>query len=57
MGMLLKDGDLIPDHIVSSTVVRVKRTAELVAKGCKHEGAIVLNCLLYEAESKGYIRP
>ena len=34
MGKLLKDEDLIPDLIMSSTAVRAKKTAELVAKAC-----------------------
>ena len=43
MGKLLKDEDLIPDLIMSSTAVRAKKTAELVAKACKYKGKIVLN--------------
>jgi phosphohistidine phosphatase len=32
MGKLLKDKDIIPDLIISSTAARAKKTAELVAK-------------------------
>jgi phosphohistidine phosphatase len=49
MGKLLKDEDLIPDLIMSSTAVRAKKTAELVAKACKYKGKIVLNHSFYGA--------
>jgi phosphohistidine phosphatase len=56
MGKLLKDEDLIPDLIVSSTAVRAKKTAELVAKACKYKGKIVLDHSLYGAESAAYLK-
>src|SRR5215475_4778950 len=56
MGNLLKDEDLKPDLIISSTAVRAKKTAELVAKNCKYKGEIVLNNSLYGAEPKDYLR-
>jgi phosphohistidine phosphatase len=56
MGKLLKDEDLIPDLIMSSTAVRAKKTAELVAKGCKYKGKIVLNHSLYGAEPAAYLK-
>ena len=43
MGKLLKQEDLIPDHIVSSTALRAKKTAELVAKSCKYKGDIAFD--------------
>ena len=56
MGKLLKDEDLIPDLIMSSTAVRAKKTAELVAKACKYKGKIVLNHSLYGAEPAAYLK-
>jgi phosphohistidine phosphatase len=56
MGMLLKDEDLIPDLVMSSTAARAKKTAELVAKGCKYKGEIVLNHSLYGAEPANYLK-
>jgi phosphohistidine phosphatase len=56
MGILLKDEDLIPDLIMSSTAVRAKKTAELVARACKYKGKIVLNRSLYGAEPAVYIK-
>jgi phosphohistidine phosphatase len=51
MGKLLKDEDLIPDLIISSTAARAKKTAELVAKACKYKGEeIVSSHSLYGAE-------
>ena len=55
IGKLLKDKDLIPDLIMSSTAVRAKKTAELVAKACKYKGKIVLNQSLYGAEPATYL--
>ncbi len=56
MGKLLKDEDLLPDIIMSSTAVRAKKTAELVAKACKYKGKIVLNHSLYGAEPPAYLK-
>ena len=54
MGKLLRDRGLIPDFILSSTAVRAKTTAELVAEGCKYKGDIVLEQSLYKAKPKDY---
>jgi phosphohistidine phosphatase len=56
MGKLLKDEDLIPDLIISSTAVRAKKTAELVAKACKYKGKINFNHSLYGAEPAAYLK-
>ena len=56
MGKLLKDEDLIPDLILSSTAIRAKKTAELVARACKYKGKIVLNHSLYGAEPTAYLK-
>ena len=55
MGKLIKDKDIIPSFIISSTALRAKTTAELVAKGCNYQGDIVLNQSLYEANPKDYL--
>jgi phosphohistidine phosphatase len=55
MGKLIKDKDIIPCFIISSTAIRAKTTAELVAKGCGYEGDIVLDHSIYEAKPKDYI--
>ena len=55
MGKLMKDKDVIPSLIISSTANRAKATAELVAKGCGYQGDIVLNPSLYEAKPKDYL--
>ena len=55
MGELMKDKDIIPPFIISSTALRAKTTAELVAKGCGYQGDIVLNRSLYEAKPKDYL--
>jgi phosphohistidine phosphatase len=57
MGKLLKDEDLIPDLIISSTAARAKKTAELVAKTCKYKGEeISLNQSLYGAQPSDYLK-
>jgi phosphohistidine phosphatase len=55
IGKLIKEKDIIPSFIISSTALRAKTTAELVAKGCKYEADIVVDHSLYEAKSKGYL--
>jgi phosphohistidine phosphatase len=55
MGKLMKDKGIIPSFIISSTALRAKSTAKLVAKGCGYQGDIVLNHSLYEATSKDYL--
>jgi phosphohistidine phosphatase len=55
MGKLIKDKDIIPSFIISSTALRAKTTAEIVAKGCSYEGDIVLDHSLYEAKPKDYL--
>ena len=55
MGKLIKDKGMIPSLIISSTALRAKTTAELVAKGCSYQGDIVLNESLYEAKPKDYL--
>ena len=55
MGKLMKDKDIIPSFIISSTALRAKTTAEIVAKGCSYQGDIVINQSLYEAKPKDYL--
>src|ERR671933_1884148 len=55
MGKLIKDKGMIPSLIISSTALRAKTTAELIAKGCSYQGDIVLNHSLYEAKPKEYL--
>ena len=55
IGKLIKDKDIIPSLIISSTALRANTTAELVAKGCNYQGDIVLNQSLYEANPKDYL--
>ena len=55
IGKLIKDKDIIPSFIISSTALRAKTTAELVAKGCGYQGDIVHNSSLYVAAPKDYL--
>src|SRR5918911_981161 len=55
MGKLIKDKGIVPSYIISSTALRAKTTAELVAKGCDYQGEIVLDQSLYEAKPRDYL--
>jgi phosphohistidine phosphatase len=49
MGKLIKKEDLVPDLILSSTALRAKTTAELVAEHSKYKGEILFDRRLYLA--------
>jgi phosphohistidine phosphatase len=55
MGKLMKDKDIIPSSIITSSALRAITTAELVVKGCSYQGDIVLDHLLYESKPKDYL--
>ena len=55
IGKMIKAKDIIPSFIISSTALRAKTTAELVAKACKYEAEIVLDRSLYGAKPKDYL--
>jgi len=55
MGRLLKKKGLVPDNIISSTAIRSRATAEVVAKASSYKGEIVLNKSLYAAGPEAYL--
>jgi phosphohistidine phosphatase len=55
MGRLLKKEDLVPDIIISSTAIRARATAEVVANGSGYKGEIVLDKSLYAAGPEAYL--
>ena len=56
MGKLLKNQRLVPEAIVSSTAIRARATAELVAKASGYKGGeITLNNSLYAAGPQAYL--
>lgn len=55
MGVLLKENDLMPDLIISSTAERAMSTAELVALACDYEREIVLTRDFYHASPDAYL--
>lgn len=55
MGRLLRELDLVPDLIISSTAKRAWDTAEAVADQCGCENEVVLNEDLYSFESGAYL--
>ncbi|MBT4863846.1 MAG: histidine phosphatase family protein [Planctomycetaceae bacterium] len=54
MGQLVESEGLVPNCIVSSTAVRARTTAELVAENCGFEGEIQLARELYHAPPAAY---
>jgi phosphohistidine phosphatase len=55
MGAALTARDLVPDRILSSTAVRARTTAELVAQNCTFDGEISLDRNLYHAGPDEFI--
>lgn len=55
MGKLVKDKELKPDLILSSTAQRASQTAELIADKCKYEGEIVFVQDFYLGEPEAYL--
>jgi phosphohistidine phosphatase len=56
MGKLLKDKDLTPDLILSSTAQRASQTAEMVADKSKYEHEIVFVNDFYLGEPDAYMK-
>ncbi|MGI0048396.1 MAG: SixA phosphatase family protein, partial [Nitrososphaera sp.] len=56
MGKLLKEEDLIPDLIISSTAKRSKKTAQAVVESSGYAGKIDLNPSLYSADPEAYLK-
>ncbi len=55
MGTLIKEHDLVPEYILSSSAVRARHTAELVAEHCGYEGEISGGRELYSFASGDYL--
>jgi phosphohistidine phosphatase len=56
MGILLKQLQLVPDYIISSTAKRAVDTAKSVAEFCGYEGEINHDTLLYQASAGQYAK-
>lgn len=55
MGELIKEHDLVPEYILSSSAVRARHTAELVADSCGYDGEIGGGRELYSFASEEYL--
>jgi len=55
MGTLIKEHDLVPEYILSSSAVRARHTAELAAEHCGYEGEIGGGRELYSFASGDYL--
>ena len=55
MGQLLRDEELIPDLIVTSSANRAQTTAELVATACEYARDILYTRNLYHAGPDAYV--
>ncbi len=56
MGKWLRESNLAPDLIISSTAKRARKTASKVAKKCEYQGVIELTGELYLAPPQNYLR-
>lgn len=56
MGQLIREMDLIPDLILSSTAVRARTTAALIAENSGYAGPIELKKNLYEANAERLVQ-
>ena len=56
MGKLIRDMDLVPDLIFSSTAKRARSTVELVVEESGYEGDVVYSRELYAADSEATIK-
>lgn len=55
MGRLLKEKELVPDLVISSTAIRAKDTASAVAKNSGYKGKMFTFESLYAAEPAAYL--
>lgn len=55
MGSLLREQELIPDLVLSSSALRARRTAELVIEGSGYRGETRMRSDLYAAEAETYL--
>jgi phosphohistidine phosphatase len=55
MGRFLAANDLEPDHVISSTAVRARRTAELAAEAGSWRAEIALDRAIYDTAPGGVI--
>lgn len=55
MGWLLREEDLLPDLILSSTAVRARKTAEIVAEKSGYEGELEYRSDFYGAGPEAYL--
>jgi phosphohistidine phosphatase len=55
MGKLLREQDLVPDRIISSTAKRARNTAKAVAKACDCEDKVELTSEFYHAGPGAYL--
>jgi phosphohistidine phosphatase len=56
LGELLRNKELVPHYIVSSTALRAKTTADLVSEGCGYVGEVVLEQPLYQPNPIYYMK-
>ncbi len=55
IGQLLREEELVPDFIVSSTALRARKTAKKVAEACGYRGSIEVTGALYLSGAAAYV--
>ena len=56
MGNLIRDQNLVPDHILSSTAKRARKTAAKAAEACGFQHALELRESLYHASCSDWLQ-
>lgn len=55
MGQLLREKNLLPDHILTSSAARATATTQLAIKGAKYDGEVEVIPALYHAEPQAFV--
>jgi len=55
MGKVIQEMELVPQMILSSTVLRARQTTEAVIKACKYEGKVEYLDSFYMGEPSAYV--
>lgn len=56
IGCLIREKDLEPELIISSTAKRARKTAELVAEACGYQGKLIMASSFYHGDPNAYIK-
>lgn len=55
MGQLIRESDLVPDHILTSSAARAAATVQLAANAAKFDGEVEVVPVLYHADPSAFV--